>query len=692
MSDFAIWNKALSSDEVSELLQYSGHDSRAKGPIDLSLHSAKNNLQVWYRMGDGSSITGQGDAIGTSEQNSANNRIFNNAFRANINIGSHQFNATPGYSSALTIVDVSDSLPGDYYIQSQQSIISGSQDVMMNVGYSLGFDRDDDVYQRARNLDAQNRNSAIGTGSTHNNSRVVRNYNEPPISTRYYPVAITLHGDRSYTPSMLRSFDVSWERGFDPRLPRFFVKRENTQKLTQLNRERSWNLDNKYYQDITNNMSLSEREELGYLGKYSISYGQVSIKKTFGNDIVTFGNQQIIKDSSVKEPKNSEVVPFLDLLIDENDALHDKLMEISYTEAIYPREINTYSKEARGREKFDFFGWKLSRDNRKIILEGNVQHTPSDYLYADENIRAFPAISTNDSSDYKRSFFGTIDAVDVSSSVATDLKISANITSSVWPLDSRQDLTILPISITSSYIKSASAFLSTREQGTRGEGILQNDFSTFPLGYNGLYGTPPFSLVYNRRIPQKYGNNDFLAGEAKWEAATGSFGPFYDSYVDYAHDDLRPIAKDHSVVPEFRMSDFVEEVLNGEREYPDGRSLENPLSFWPDFLSLTGSVHADKDGNLDISGQSFKTYSNSDFLRYFEVVDNEVFSEENPASPSRLTLKCKAAMKFLPYKGFYPAERVVQIYELFHNNYLDKQTLQKVRVRQDSPRIVSGFV
>ena len=673
IADFIIWDQALTDTQAANLVKYSGLDSRSKGPIDINSRDDIPAAAVWYRMGDGTEFpAGRKDQITLTAGSEDHNIIFNNQ--------SELYNATP-VGTSMTIDDVSLVLPGDHFVLTEQTIVRGSQDLSMNAGYALAINRNPDVYERARNLD-----TAGGDGGpTFNFSRVIKNYEEPAVTSKYSPISVTMHGDQSHTAEMLNSFLGNWERGFDPRLPRFFMKRENIQKLDELQRERSWNLDNKYYETITNDIRLSEREELGNLGKYSISYGQVNLKKTFGNDIVTFANEQMLKDTFTKEPITNEALPFLDLLIDENDAEHHKLLEISYVETLYPREINVYNKNARARVNFDFFGWKALRANRDILLSGNIEHKPDEPLLADTSVSAFPKTISKNTKDYRKSFLGLFDAVDVSSYNVGNVGIVSHIDASSWVLDSRKDLTTYPTNITSSFINQSSSFLAVRDQGTRGEGFLQNDFSTFPLGYNGLYATPPFSIVYNRRIPQVSGSNVYLAGEAKWEAASGNLGPFYDSYEDYSYNDLRLIAKDHSIVPEFRMSEFVEEVLNGDRPYPDRRALENPLSYWPDFLSLTGSIHTDEEGNLEISGKSYKTYSNSDFLKYFKVVDDELMDSENPVAPTRLTLKCKAAMKFLPYRGFYPAERVAQIHELFHKNYLSEDVLQKARLRGDAP-------
>jgi len=79
---------------------------------------------------------------------------------------------------------------------------------------------------------------------------------------------------------------------------------------------------------------------------------------------------------------------------------------------------------------------------------------------------------------------------------------------------------------------------------------------------------------------------------------------------------------------------------------------------------------------LQIGSQFFKTYGTSDFMKYFGVITERLDSadkfdkNEGSMAATRLTLRCQAAMKFLPYRGFYPAERVMQLGEIFANNYM----------------------
>ena len=62
----------------------------------------------------------------------------------------------------------------------------------------------------------------------------------------------------------------------------------------------------------------------------------------------------------------------------------------------------------------------------------------------------------------------------------------------------------------------------------------------------------------------------------------------------------------------------------------------------------------------------YKTYSNSDFLKFFVTR-----VEENDGTVlDTAKLKCKAMMKFLPYDGFYPVQRTLQLATLFSSSYL----------------------
>ena len=534
------------------------------------------------------------------------------------------------------------------------SIIQAEETPSMNIAAQTHRNISTDAYVRARFLDDK---------PGFNKSRMVKNYIEPIASTKSKPIRITVHAGQSVGPP--NGQQVEYRQGANPSLPQYFTaKREEQPRLTQRLRESLWAMDGAYYRELDIPASKV-----------------VTFKESFQNDLTTFSNEELIKDIRLKEKDYHKSFDMISNITIDNTATGFPL-EISYLETIYPREANVYTENARERVNFDYFPWNSSREVRNLALTGNVVNNVNNtllYLTGNNGFYAFSEFTSNNLGNYKNSIFGKFDVLRLGRVSSTDdfRTIPYHITSSTWVLDSRKDFTTKPVDITTSFLNDGNAFLvgTTAVQGTLGEGLLQNDFSTFPLGMNNLYGTPPISLVYNRRIPQPYGSGVYLSGEAKWEAADNNRGPFYDSYSDYSEEIIN-VAPDHSIVPEFRMSEMVEDTINGTRDYPN---------IGDDFLTLTGAIYQNSSGDVSVGGNFFKTYSNSDFLKYFSLYDeNTIGDADDPEltlKHARINLKCKAAMKFLPYKGFYPAERAVELARLFNNNYLSDDLMDAARIK-----------
>jgi len=188
-----------------------------------------------------------------------------------------------------------------------------------------------------------------------------------------------------------------------------------------------------------------------------------------------------------------------------------------------------------------------------------------------------------------------------------------------------------------------------------------NQYPVTPLlGPSGLY-----TLGY------PLGKIQTCGGSAEWESGplagetragswvSGSQAPSYDSYDDY-NQYMRLINKDYSVIPEFLISDQIEFYFNKQEG---------------DFLVANSSQFAIKGSSTsstsDIPSNSseeafYETFSNSDFLRNFSVIKQD---HKGFADPTTITLKCKALMKFLPYDGFFPSERSLQIANQFSKSY-----------------------
>jgi hypothetical protein len=202
---------------------------------------------------------------------------------------------------------------------------------------------------------------------------------------------------------------------------------------------------------------------------------------------------------------------------------------------------------------------------------------------------------------------------------------------SIWALDGRTG-------------SAAEARRGQHSPGNDGAGELQNNYSIHHGGTDII--TP--AACYVRPISASAAEGDMLYGDTLWEAGN----PFYDSYDDYSNE-IRRVGQKYSIASEFRMSEHMEYFLD-----------EKNGNFFADregFLTCTGSNYADSTVN-----NFFKTYSHSDFLKHFSLIYED---HKGVIEPSRIALTCNAIMKLLPYKGFYPADRTLQLATLFSQSY-----------------------
>ena len=129
-----------------------------------------------------------------------------------------------------------------------------------------------------------------------------------------------------------------------------------------------------------------------------------------------------------------------------------------------------------------------------------------------------------------------------------------------------------------------------------------------------------------------------------------SRNPFnFENYESFA-EQAKLLAKDYGLIPEFRISEHINYYINTVGGNDPFFSCNDT------FLKITGST-TPQDSSQDTF---YEVYSHSDFVKHFNVVQQEM-SNVKGASATKLKLECKAFKKFLPYKGFYPADRMVQL-------------------------------
>ena len=146
--------------------------------------------------------------------------------------------------------------------------------------------------------------------------------------------------------------------------------------------------------------------------------------------------------------------------------------------------------------------------------------------------------------------------------------------------------------------------------------------------------------------------------------ASESFGdkkPWFDSYEKYS-DDIRSYAKDHSILPEFRISSNIPFYVT-----------ENGGNF-----RIKNSSYLEIDGVGENYRSSFTASSiayNKIFINSYattDIFDNEELQKENSSLLKLQNIKFSVSgiKKLLPYNGFYPKDRTIQLANLF-NNFLD---------------------
>lgn len=213
------------------------------------------------------------------------------------------------------------------------------------------------------------------------------------------------------------------------------------------------------------------------------------------------------------------------------------------------------------------------------------------------------------------------------------------------------------------------------------------------LGAEGI-GSTPFQSDPNYPVP--YWKTMGQAGNATLLGGNG-IAP-YISYDQFG-EKLRCVRKDYTIVPEFRMSDHIEDFITHHNS--------NFLDHIQRIFELTGSVlgapsrgetrtqAADGDehgGSAAVSDHAtghgkefYKLYSTTEFMKYFKVVDDDFAGQTNALGSNverhSLKLTCNALLQFLPYQGLYPAERTLAL-----GSFLSK-SLGPIRL---PPQLVSG--
>ncbi len=176
-----------------------------------------------------------------------------------------------------------------------------------------------------------------------------------------------------------------------------------------------------------------------------------------------------------------------------------------------------------------------------------------------------------------------------------------------------------------------------------------------PRSPGGPYTRPEWSAGKKRRI---------IDGERKYQLTKKQY-PFYESYEKFI-EDAKLISKDQTIIPEFRISNHL----------PAYQRKGSVMGSLTDTLELTGAYAT---GTVGSQPQPNPNSSNADFLARYSTSDLSTylpaFMKQNSTdvqfnkNPRQLKVESKATVQLLPYEGFYPVNRTMQLAALFSQSY-----------------------
>ena len=425
-----------------------------------------------------------------------------------------------------------------------------------------------------------------------------------------------------------------------------------------------------------------------------------TVKCSFGSTKVKFLNEELNNrvDFHSSEPTYTAYddikESYLDGALISADSPIKKLVNLEYKERVYPSERNLGLGKIRGRNKYQSGFWRTNRvDRTKGGERGDNAYSP-EYTYKhsmwplDASVN-FEATGSPRSPEYlsDEPIYrpGILQAGHITQMYEYNYGGQGGKMAKLQPgpLYARYHCLSSTASVASPSgmnIPETGAVGIVPPEGdkalweTRGifDGSAINEAAGYQFDFRGVaYGTrgPEEGLDGETGTATSHTHR----GTALWQApdqagrvktidGTTKFvnepvEPFYDTYDDYL-ENIRPHAKKMSVIPEFRISDHMDFYVK--------QNSENFLADNPQFLSIPGASHSDAIPVNSTGTNFFKIFSFSDFMKHFDVIQSD---HEELADPTQITLECSAMKKFLPYDGFYPASRTVQMASQWSASY-----------------------
>lgn len=249
------------------------------------------------------------------------------------------------------------------------------------------------------------------------------------------------------------------------------------------------------------------------------------------------------------------------------------------------------------------------------------------------------------------------------------------------------------------------------------------NFKHGPIGYNAATA----SMQYLRHT-YPYQSPWYVANLI----LSQSLGPMYDTYNDFIGNDLKYISRDYSAIPEFRISehyDFYDDITKLYKQSPTSKvfdvdeyydetlgvknflvkrnfRVKSYAGHKLDFLTLHGADVTSSSDVADSMAQlqptadrwayddikNFRLTDNTREKKHYQNISGSVYFNQRflqtddiknftylmhakgfgpDVVPSEISFECDIIKKLLPYEGFYPMTRTLQIGSYFKKAFED---------------------
>ena len=376
----------------------------------------------------------------------------------------------------------------------------------------------------------------------------------------------------------------------------------------------------------------------------NIGDSNVSLKTTHNNEKIYF-NERELNDLTF-QGADTTLTP-MDELIQSSRQEGSKLNWVRYSETLFPSTRNEFSSGSRERLGYDNKFWRDSRTARTILGSTGVNDLGN-------NSFGVPVSQSSWVLDAPTSFLtrtelltGALETSPVKQDLPHLSGTAGELQNEYLYSSTFSSLGSLTTNATKAVVYKAAAILSRKHFLTSPNSVVSR---------TGFANTASLDDSFTDQILN-------FAGEALWEAGTkatintksgSSFAtsshpsePWFDKYGDF-REELQLVARDYAIIPEFRISEHITDYVKG--------GTFNKSNF--DTFEIPGTAISSSQQNF------YKDYSNSDFLREFASI-----KDKSGLNAKEIMLTCKAAVRFNPYKGFYPAQRSLDLVSQFSSSF-----------------------